>query len=360
MFKESGSKIKLFHDGDEVYAEMLSAIASATSRIWMESYIFAYDDIGKEFIQALGAQAKKGVDVCVHLDAAGNLFHGGKQVGRDLQEVGVRIKFFHRWSLRKPLRYNRRNHRKLLIIDEKKVYFGGFNIQRENSTALMGTESWRDSHVRITEQAMVAQAAELFAFFWGSATQKVESWGPLDSGRLISNHSRRLRRQLRITLARTLRKTQHSLDLATPYLVPDQGLLKILLNLARRGVRVRLLLPSHGDHRFVQWAAKASYGKLLRAGVMIYEYQPKMLHCKIILVDGKTSLIGTANMDYRSMLDNYELLLLTHESLVCKELAENFAQDLLDSIQVTLTGWSRRDWLNRVLEQVGWWFRRLL
>ncbi|MFV1973265.1 MAG: phospholipase D-like domain-containing protein, partial [Thiohalobacterales bacterium] len=163
---EAGAdNLQLFIEGDELYQAMLTDIAAAKQRIQLESYIFADDEIGRLFIDALVERAQAGVDVRVHIDAAGSLFPASRRLVRDLRGNRVRLRWFHRWSWRRPLRYNRRNHRKLLITDEASAYVGGFNIHRESSKAAFGIERWRDTHVH-TGGRLATQAAQLFDRFW--------------------------------------------------------------------------------------------------------------------------------------------------------------------------------------------------
>lgn len=349
----------LFTEGDELYAAMLASIRGARDSVRMECYIFAADEIGWQFTQALVERAAAGIDVRLHLDAAGALGSSSRVMEGYLRERGVSLKRFHRWSWRHPLRYNRRNHRKLLIVDDRVAYVGGFNIHRQSSRRLYGETRWRDTHAAISG-ALVEDAARLFAAFWRGNRR----WMPAQrSGRttsLISNHTRACRHRIRCLYAEAFAGARERIFLTTPYFVPDLLTQQRLIRAARRGLDVRLLVPSNSDVPVTRWAAHAFYDALMSAGVRIYEYQPRMLHAKIVGIDGDWATVGTANLDYRSLFLNYELLLAIREPGVCAELEQQFFDDLRESLPITPANWAKRCWPGRILEAFGWIMRRWL
>jgi cardiolipin synthase len=351
--------MQLFIEGDELYRAMLADIASAQQRIQLESYIFADDEIGRRFTDALIERALAGVDVQIQIDAAGSLFLASRQLVRTLRKHRVRLRWFHRWSWRKPLRYNRRNHRKLLVIDKSAAYVGGFNIHRESSQAVFGKGRWRDTHVRF-EGPLVTLAAQLFDRFW----QGDRHWVPpiLADARseLIPNYSRDCRERLRCIFSDMFIRADHSIHLTTPYFVPDRRTQRLLKAAASRGADVRLLVPRKTDIKLVRWAALASYSGLLDGGVRIYEYLPRMLHAKTVVVDGNYATVGTANLDYRSFFLNYELNLFTRDPGLCSELQSQFYTDLEAAEEINVREWNRRFWGGRLFELVGWLARRWL
>ncbi|VAW74231.1 Cardiolipin synthetase [hydrothermal vent metagenome] len=357
--QEAADNLELYIEGDVLYQSMLASIASAQRRIQLESYIFADDEVGKRFVEALVERAQAGVDVQVHIDAAGSLFIASNRLVRDLRKRKVRLRWFHRWSWRKPLRYNRRNHRKLLVVDERIAYLGGFNIHRESSQAAYGEHRWRDSHVRFGGP-LAAQAAHLFDRFW----QGDHRWMPPKivgaSSELMTNHSRDCREQLRCIFTDMFSGAEHSIHLTTPYFIPDRRTQRLLNAAASRGVDVRLLVPHKGDIRIARWAAQAAYAGLLDAGVRIYEYLPRMLHAKTIVADDCYATVGTANLDYRSFFVNYELNLFTRDPVLCQNLRAQFQKDLEEAEEITARQWKRRFWGDRLFELIGWLARRWL
>jgi cardiolipin synthase len=352
------ANLQLYSEGDDLYAAMLSAIAGARHSILFETYIFADDEIGQQFAAALIAALGRGVVVRLHIDAAGSLFWHSHRMARQLKDAGVQLRWFHRWSWRQPWRYNRRNHRKILVIDRQRVFLGGFNIHRENSRAVYGERRWHDFHISVSGH-FGEQAAQLFDAFW---EHRRRVWAPpLPSGdMLISNHGHAGRQAMRRLYRQGFADAEESIDLITPYFVPDHVTRKALLEAARRGVSVRLLLPRKTDVIIARWAAHASYARLLEAGVQIYEYLPRVLHAKLAVIDGRWAVIGTANLDYRSFFVNYELNLVTSDEQLCRKLQQEFEHDLAQSAGVYRRYWVKRPWLHRLAESTAWLVRRWL
>ena len=352
------NEFALFFDGDELYDSMLASIAAARECIQLETYIFADDEVGRRFTRALIERAQQGVTVRLHIDAAGSLFLGAHRLIRILQKENVDVRWFHRWSWRRPLRYNRRNHRKLLVVDRHEAFLGGFNIHRENSRRVVGDQCWRDTHVRV-RGPLCDEAAQLFDEFWDRRQRwKFNRHGGM--ARLMSNHTRRWRRMMRALYIQSFYQARHSIHITTPYFVPDHVMQQALIDAAQRGVDVRLLLPSKTDIWLVRWASHAVYDRLLEAGVGIYEYQPRILHAKSVVIDGGWAVIGTANLDYRSLFVNYELILIMAEAAVCTELERRFSLDLQQSARIVDQRWVERPIFHHIAEMIGWLVRRWL
>lgn len=356
---DTPSSVRLFFEGDELYGAMLRSIADARHSVWMECYLFAADEIGWMFVQALSERAQAGVDVRVHLDAAGALWRTSDAMVEQLRAQGVSVKWFHRWSWRHPWRYNRRNHRKLLVVDGVRAYVGGFNVHRESARSIVGERRWRDTHA-VVEGTLAARAAALFEMFWKGLRERSRAPCRVDLPALLPNHSRRCRQRIRCLYADWLAEARWRVRLTTPYFVPDLHLLRRLVAAARRGVLVELLVPAHSDVVLAQWAARAFYGRLIRAGVHVHEYLPRMLHAKTLVVDGTRALVGTANLDYRSFHLNHELLLATGDADACARLDRQFDEDLAQSMRITRQRWDLRSWTHRVREHIGHAARRWL
>lgn len=351
--------LELFNEGDVLYDAMLSAIRSATRSVRFESYIFADDAIGGEFAKALGERARDGVDVRVQIDAAGALLQSTQPLDRYLRQQGVKLRWFHRWRWRNPLRYNRRNHHKLMVVDDARAFIGGFNIHRESSCRLYGDRRWRDTHVGM-RGALARQAAQLFDAFWHGqrhwASRPNEQAGAL----LLANRSAACHHRLHCWYLERFRTARERIYVTTPYLVPNLRFQRMLAAAAKRGVDVRLLVPGVSDVALVQWAAHAIFAPLLRAGVRIDEYLPRVLHAKTAVIDGEWSTIGTANMDYRSFFTNYEVNLIARDPVMATALERQFQADLTEAAPVELQRWLRRGWPRRMRESIGWAVRRWL
>ena len=354
--------VRVYTEGDELYADMLAAIRAARRSVKFESYIFADDEVGQRFIEVLVERARAGVQVLVYIDAVGSLFSGPRAVEKALKAGGVDVRWFHRWNWRDPARYNRRNHRKLLVVDGQVGFFGGFNVHRENSHRVFGKLRWRDTHVRVT--GLLARALQtMFDAFWRNQVLPYPELPVDDAHQLVTNHSRRGRRHLHELYTRKFADARHSVHLTTPYFVPDAHTRRSLAKAARRGVEVKLLVPHRIDEtlaRVVQWAARAAYGGLLDAGVEIYEYLPRMLHAKTLVIDEVWCTVGTANLDYRSFFLNYELTLISTDSALVGRLERDFQADLAQAVRIQPKRWARRHRWRRFLESLGWAIRRWL
>ncbi len=351
--------IQLFTEGDRLFEAMLAAIDSAQKQVWLETYIFADDEIGRRFAEALVARARAGVEVRLQADAVGSLFQFHHFLGREFDAAGVQVHFFHRWHWREPLRYNRRDHRKLLVVDGRQAFLGGFNIHRQSSQRYYGVARWRDTHAAFRGQ-LARQAAELFDAFWRGDRERLPVVDEQASSILVPNQSRACRRRLACIYNDALGHARRQVCLTTPYFVPDHRTQKALIGAVKRGVEVRLLVPHAGDVRLARWAANAVYAHLLDAGIHIYEYQPRMLHAKVAIVDGDWATLGTANLDYRSLFQNYELNLVSRDPDLCTRLQAQFEADLTEASAVCVTRWRRRRWLPRLAELLGWSVRRWL
>lgn len=351
--------MRLYTEGDALYDAMLAAIRGARRSVKLESYIFADDEIGRAFAAALAERAQAGVQVLVHLDAAGSLFWAGGRLGREMKRTGVQVRWFHRWSWRAPWRYNRRNHRKLLVVDGRRGFLGGFNIHRENSLRCYGPRRWRDTHIEV-RGGLAHGLQVLFDAFWRGRRRKSPVLQAARGNILITNHSRRGRSFLRNLYAARFATARRRIWLTTPYFVPDYRTQRGLMAAARRGVDVRVLVPQRSDVRIAQWAARAACAPLAASGARIYRYRPRMLHAKTVVVDGDGSSVGTANIDYRSFFLNYELTLASRDPRLNAALAAQFLADLAESQPVTNAAWARRKWPARFLELIGWLARRWL
>ncbi len=355
----SGHVDKLFTEGDALYEAMLASIDSAAVIVRMESYIFASDEIGWRFAHALARSADAGVDVRVHLDAAGAWGSTSSSLQRYLRDHGVHLRWFHRWSWREPLRYNRRSHRKLLVVDDRVGYVGGFNVHRESSRQYHGEARWRDTHAEFSGP-LAADAARLFDAFWRGHRRWMPVPRDVQELQLVSNHTRVCRHRIRCLYAEAFELASERVYLTTPYFVPDLSTLRQLMACARRGVDVRLLVPAKSDVPITRWAAHALYASLISVGVRIYEYLPRMMHAKTVVIDGRWATLGSANLDYRSFFLNYELLLVTTAPDDCELLGRQFCEDLSASRRIVGDTWSGRSWTNLPLEAIGRALRRWL
>jgi len=351
-------RFTLYTEGDELFDAMLAEIAAARRQVLLETYIFAADEVGNRFAAALAERARSGVEVRLMVDALGSMLLFPRRVERILRDSGVNVRRFHRWQWREPMRYNRRDHRKLLVVDGHEAFLGGFNIHRQGSWRIRGEGRWRDTHARVTGD-MAAQAVELFDAFWRGERHAMTRQSGVSSV-LLSNHTHSCRRRLECIFDAMFADARTSLLLTTPYFVPSRRMRQALQHAVQRGVDVRLLVPRISDVRLARWAARAIYGELLQAGVRIFEYLPRLLHAKTAVADRDWVLMGTANLDYRSVFLNYELILASRDPGLCRRLRDQFDADLVESREVKWEHWYRRGWNARLAEWLAWGLRHWL
>jgi len=360
--KEGKGSFSLFTEGDDLYDAMLESIGAAQKNIRLESFIFAADEVGQLFTNALAARARAGVDVRFHFDSRGAVFRPSASLWQQLADAGVQLKWYHPWSWRYPTRYLQRNHRKLLVVDEQQQFLGGFNIRLENSRTLYGDGRQRDTHVSVRGE-LARHGATLFDRLWDHAEdphidaipENVSEFDAL----LVPNSSRRCQHRLACLHAGLISGSQRYVYLTSPYFCPGVVIEQAMRSAAQRGVDVRLLVPHNSDPPFVGWATRSAYAPLLGAGVKIYEYLPRKLHAKSSVIDGEWSIIGSANLDYLSLFVNLELVLFARDRKFSEALADQYTTDLVDAKRVAMADWSNRRWSERWLEVIGRSARRL-
>jgi cardiolipin synthase len=357
MLLHRETSLEVFVEGDVLYDAMLSDIGRAERSVRLESYILTSDAVGRVFLEALSRCAARGIDVSLRADHAGSWRELDRRDIDRVRATGVRFEYSRPWSWRRPFALNRRNHRKLLAIDGAIAYVGGFNLHVPSSQRAYGPGRWRDTHVRF-----LGAAAAVAAIVFDTYHDVPPDWMPPTTASpwLLPNRSKACRHRLRCVLQDALRAAQSRVWATTPYFVPDRSTQTALCHAALHGADVRLLVPGKSDVPLAQWAARAAYSRLLSCGVRIFEYAPRVLHAKTMLVDAHWATVGTANLDYRSLFVNDELNLIDEVGELNLMLAQIFLDDLREADEVLAVRWSQRRWQRRVAEAVGWWARRWL
>ena len=361
--REGRGAFRLFVEGDTLYDAMIEAIERAEHGIRLESFIFAADEVGRRLAGSLAAKARAGLDVRLHLDSFGSGFRGFRGLQRELSDAGVQVRWFHPFRFRRPLQYLQRHHRKLLVVDDREAFLGGFNIRRLNSRTLHGEMRQRDSHVSVAGE-LAWLAAALFERLWNQERQPRPEAIPEDAtgleALLVPSYSRRCQHRLACLHAGLIANARRHVYLTSPYFSPGRMVDAALRSAARRGVDVQLLVPRHGDPPAAGWATRASYDPLLTAGVRIYEYLPRKLHAKTSVIDEEWSIVGSANLDYLSLFVNQELVLLARDRTLSEALTAQYRRDLGEAAEVRLAAWRRRGLGERGLELLGRAARRFL
>ena len=355
-----GNRITTLVNGAQIYATMLDAIRAARANISFETFVFR-DGVGATFVAELSAAARRGVQVHMLLDWLGSrtmnqhLLQAARVAGCDLH-------VYHPPSWYHLGRLNNRTHRKLLIVDGRLGFTGGVGMGIEWKDGLRGLPPWRDSHF-MAEGPVVAQMQAVFVDNWIKATgrvlhgaeyfPKLAPAGDMDaqmfgSSPVGGSESMHLMVLLAITAAKT------SIDIENAYFVPDKLTCEALCSAARRGVRVRIVVPGrYTDARVGRWAAQGLYGALLEAGIQLYEYQPTMMHCKVLVIDGVWSSVGSANFDDRSFRLNDEANLNVFSEELAHEQMRLIDEDIRNSRRMVLRKWRGRKFGRRVNEQLA-------
>ena len=357
----AGNRARELLNGEQIFPAMLAAIRSAQRSITFETYIYWSGDIGREFADALSDRAKAGVKVHVLLDWVGS----GKIDESFLDEMraaGVEIRKFHKPNWYNLGRLNNRTHRKLLVVDGKTGFTGGVGIAPKWTGAGQDAEHWRDSHFRI-EGPVVAQMQSVFMDNWLKVTGLVlhgEAYFPAlqpvgdSSAQVFSSspsggsESMQLMYQLSITAA------DRAIDLSSAYFVPDELTSKALTDALKRGVKIRIITPGKIiDTDTVRAASRGSWGPLLKAGAEIYEYQPSMYHCKVMIVDKLLVSVGSTNFDNRSFRLNDEANLNVFDSAFAEKQTGVFEDDLRRAHKVTYEVWATRPLKEKLMERLA-------
>jgi cardiolipin synthase len=330
--------------GQEIFPAMLEAMAAARKSIRLETYIYSDGKLGRQFLGALLAAARRGVRVQILVDALGSWLLSD-DFFEPLVAAGVEVRRFnplHLW------RFGVRNHRKLLICDDAMMFIGGFNVADEYDGDGV-TRGWCDVGVRIENPLLAGELAasfdELFALsdFRRNPLMRLRAFKrkrkPLKkpAGELLLSHPGRGASPFQTALYQDLAKARE-VRIVSAYFLPTRRVRRDLLRVARRGGRVQLILAGQSDILVSQLAARSLYRRLLKAGVEIYEYQPQVLHAKLILSDGVV-YVGSSNLDIRSLNLNYELMLRLEDKTVAVEARGIFDRLLKHSRRIELHQW---------------------
>jgi cardiolipin synthase len=357
----AGNRIEALQNGEEIFPSMLAAIRGARHTINFESYIYWSGDIGRSFADALAERAKAGVQVRVLLDWLGSQKIDDKLLA-EMRDAGVEIFLFHPLAWYDIARVNNRTHRKLLIVDGRIGFTGGVGIADKWQGHAQDADHWRDSHYR-AEGPVVAQMQATFIDNWTKVSGKVLH-GPdylpevpslADTrAQMFSSSPDGGAESMQLMYLLVIAAATRSIDLASAYFVPDDLTSDALVAAMKRGVRVRVVLPGPIiDTDLVRRASRSTWGPLLEAGAQIYEYQPTMYHCKVMIVDGLLVSVGSTNFDPRSFRLNDEANLNVYDRAFAARQESVFEQDIARSRRVTLAEWQNRPWHEKLMERAA-------
>jgi cardiolipin synthase A/B len=358
-----GGRFEVLTNGVQIMPAMLAAIEQAQQRIVFETYVFSDGEYAKQFSAALARAAQRGVRVYLLLDAMGAKGIGDANV-QLMTDAGVSVAWFNPLTFRQVQEINGRTHRKILIADGKVGFTGGVGVADYWAGDADAKDHWRDTQIKV-EGPPLRYLEACFYENWiessgGAVAPEIEELSDLRAdvadGEILSvpvwsspvgGHN-----GVKKLYLLSLGAARRSVDIQTPYFVMDGSTKWSLLQAASRGVRVRMVLEGDStDAKPVKYASRSGYEELLAAGIEIYEYQPTMMHAKAMIVDGVWSIVGSSNLDNRSLELNDENNLGIADRAFAERLLQDFEIDLTRSKRITLEEWRERPWLHKVRER---------
>ena len=361
------SKLTVHTNGEQFYEAELQAIGQARKSITLEAYIFHKGEVTKRFTAALAEQARAGVKVKVTLDAIGS-FSTHMRYFKDLIEAGGNVEFYHPFNWRSVARINNRSHRELLIVDGKIGFMGGAGFTDHWLHSRKSSRRWRDTIIEV-EGDVVCNLQATFAENWLESSGELifgEEYFPFcasqaQSNAMVINSAPSVggSTRARLLFQALVSAAKKTIYITTPYFLPDSSLLNELIRAVQRGVTVKVIVPGKkSDHGLTRSSSRRLYGSLLKAGAQIYEYQPSMIHAKVLILDGLWSVTGSTNFDNRSFGLNDEVNLAACDPEFAARLIHDFTNDLAESEQIMLESWQQRSVFERLNEILGWVLQR--
>jgi len=354
----AGNRTAALLNGDEIFPAMLKALRAARRTITFEMYIYWSGQVGKEFADVLSERARAGVKVHVLIDGVGSGKIDQAYV-EQMAQSGVEVERYNPPRFYTVGRLNNRTHRKLLVVDGSVGFTGGVGIADQWTGKAQDPNHWRDSHFRI-EGPTVAQMQAAFMDNWTEVTGKVlhgeayfpplASVGP-QRAQVFTSSPGGGSDSMQLMYLMSIAAARKSIVISAAYFVPDDVEIRTLVAALKRGVKVRLIVPGpHVDTEIVRRASRSRWGELLEAGAEIYEYEPTMFHCKVMVVDELWTSVGSTNFDNRSFAVNDEANLNVYDADFARLQVRIFEDDLKRSRKVTLEAWRARPWTEKLLE----------
>ncbi len=382
MSKPNWDSVRLYFSGDEYFHEVIQAIEQSQSEILIESYIFDMDPIGIRILRSLAKAQERGVRVQILIDGVGG-FNWAVALRKFSKENHLQFRIYHpiplrldflkkiSWkSLRRILfllkKINKRNHRKIILIDQQTAFMGSLNISQVHSEEFMGPSVWRDTGIQVSGPSLI-----------GLKTVCVKTWQRSQMDGLLRAPTLRHKNQLQLKSDEVLRlnstvkwrffllrdlnrrmRTAHKRILITnAYFLPRRSILRSLMKAARKGVYVGLCLPSITDVQAVRWASRSLYIRLIKAGVHIFEFQGRVLHAKTLIIDDNWATVGSHNLNHRSLNHDLEVEVVLNQAAWVDPLLKQWDHDILQSHEIHLDELGRLTWLSQSFARLAYWFR---
>jgi cardiolipin synthase len=363
-----GNLTTVLRNGDEIFPAMLEAIRGAERTVDLMTYVYWKGKPARDFAEALSDRARAGVRVRLLIDAVGGFLIEDGLVDA-MEDAGVDVQWFRKPWIKSPFKQNHRCHRKVCVVDESIGFTGGVGIAEEWCGDARDETEWRDTHIRVVGPAVDGLAAA-FAQDWA------------ETGRALYDERDRFPEQEQIGDAVIqvvrgsasigwddihtvwyvlMRSARDRIQLQSAYFSPDAALREALCDAAKRGVAVDVLLPGpHADKRVAQLASESVYAQLVECGVRVWNFQPSMLHTKVMVVDGTAALVGSSNVNRRSLDHDEEVAMVVLDQVTVGTLERQFREDLERSRSIDLSRWENRSTGQKVLEAAVTPIRRWL
>lgn len=368
-----GNRVRLLRDGPAAYRAMFAAIAAARNHVNIEFFTVRDDEIGRELAELIIGRAKAGVDVNMIYDSVGSM-DTRPEFFDYLRRQGIRTLEFNPMvpgKGKKGWRIEQRDHRKVVEVDGRVAFTGGINVSTEYSgdppqsppasnTSGPGIPPWRDTQIEI-EGPVVAEFQKLFRGTWEKQKGEPRPWEryrrkSADAGRsivrVVGTSADDSVNVIHTTLLSAIARAERSIHLTQAYFAPDGELIGAIEAAARRGIDVRIILPSEGAWPIL-YAGRSYFSDLLKAGVKVYQLEGRLLHAKTAVIDGVWSTVGSMNLDYRSLVKNDEINAIILGEEFASEMEAMFAEDIARSHEVTPKHWKHRGVGTRIKETIG-------
>lgn len=351
--------VKIFTQAEELYDHIVEDLKQARHHIHMEYYIFLADKIGSRIMEVLKEKAKEGIIVRVIIDDVGSWPLRKKKI-KELREAGIEIQSFLEVGL--PYinsRVNYRNHRKIIVVDGKVGYTGGFNIADRYMEGL-SWGIWRDTHIRL-EGSAVLGLQKNFLMDWFFVKRELledpiyypeqEKKGDCLTQIVISGPDMAWESIMQV-FAKAFMEAKRRIYIESPYFLPPESLITALQTAALCGIDVRIILPKKSDARVTLYSTFSYIDQMLKAGIKVYFYEPGFIHSKIVVTDD-IAFLGSANMDFRSFEQNFELNAIMYDQKVADEMVDIFMDDIASSNEIIKEKWATRSIRQKIFESIS-------
>ncbi|MBR5685477.1 MAG: cardiolipin synthase [Muribaculaceae bacterium] len=357
----TGNAIQVFTTGQDKFETLLQDVANATRYIHVQYFIIEKDDSGKRLIELLMAKAREGVQVRVLYDYVGS-FYTRPRVLREMREAGIKVHPFLELTFTQfAFRANWRNHRKIVVVDGEIGYVGGMNIANRYILGDKKWKPWRDTHLRITGEA-VAALQYSFAIDWNFTTRELLTSTTMRYGtppesqdyvvQMVASGPSSRWNNISFVFLKAITLAKKSVFIQTPYFLPSDSLLKALQSAALAGVDVRLMIPRHPDSVMLRLATASYIKECLLSGIKIFFYEPTVMHAKVVIVDDEFVTTGSTNFDFRSFEHNFEFNALIYSKKFNQKMKGIFEADMEQCTRLLLSKWKKRPLMQKALESV--------